>query len=143
MRILYYDKYSSFAELLKRGRWDKVFKSGLSKLFKGCLPQNLLSPFFVSNISINNRNGHKNIQSFKRHISDAIFKIAPSQGDIKFQLCQRPESGTERVSFLVTKIFELVPSEFKENKSLEPFEFAIKNWQAKICPCGLAQNLHL
>ena len=24
--------------------WDKVFKSGLSKFFKGCLPQNLLSP---------------------------------------------------------------------------------------------------
>ena len=24
--------------------WDKVFKRGLSKFFKGCLPQNLLSP---------------------------------------------------------------------------------------------------
>ena len=24
--------------------WDKVFKSGLCKFFKGCLPQNLLSP---------------------------------------------------------------------------------------------------
>ena len=24
--------------------WDKVFKSGLSKFFKSCLPQNLLSP---------------------------------------------------------------------------------------------------
>ena len=24
--------------------WDKVFKNGLSKFFKGCLPQNLLSP---------------------------------------------------------------------------------------------------
>ena len=27
-----------------RGNWDKVLKSGLSKFFKGCLPQNLLSP---------------------------------------------------------------------------------------------------
>ena len=25
-------------------KWDKIFKSGLSKFFKGCLPQNLLSP---------------------------------------------------------------------------------------------------
>ena len=24
--------------------WDKVFKSGLSKFYKGCLPQNLISP---------------------------------------------------------------------------------------------------
>ena len=28
--------------------WDKVFKSGLSKFFKGCLPQNLLSLFLNS-----------------------------------------------------------------------------------------------
>ena len=26
--------------------WDKVFKSGLSKFFKGCLRQNLRSPLF-------------------------------------------------------------------------------------------------
>ena len=25
-------------------KWDKVFKSRISKFFKGCLPQNLLSP---------------------------------------------------------------------------------------------------
>ena len=25
-------------------KWDKVFKSGLSKFFKGCFPQNLFSP---------------------------------------------------------------------------------------------------
>ena len=25
-------------------KWDKVFKSGLSTFFKGCLPQNVLSP---------------------------------------------------------------------------------------------------
>ena len=28
-----------------RNKWDKVFTSGLSKFFKGCLPQNLFSPF--------------------------------------------------------------------------------------------------
>ena len=27
-----------------RNKWDKVFTSRLSKFFKGCLPQNLLSP---------------------------------------------------------------------------------------------------
>ena len=29
---------------MTRIKWDKVFKSGLSKFFKGCLPQNFLSP---------------------------------------------------------------------------------------------------
>ena len=26
-------------------KWDKVFKNGSSKIFKGCLPQILLGPF--------------------------------------------------------------------------------------------------
>ena len=30
--------------LTKNDKWDKVFKSGLSKFFKGCLSQNILSP---------------------------------------------------------------------------------------------------
>ena len=29
---------------MTRIKRDKVFKSGLSKFFKGCLPQNFLSP---------------------------------------------------------------------------------------------------
>ena len=29
-------------------KWDKAFKSGLSKFLKDCLPQNLLSPFLNS-----------------------------------------------------------------------------------------------
>ena len=33
-------KVKSFKNIL-----NKVFKSGLSKFFKGCLPQDLLSPF--------------------------------------------------------------------------------------------------
>ena len=40
-------------------KWDKVFKSGLSKFFKGCLPHNLLSPLLntlsqmISSVKIN------------------------------------------------------------------------------------------
>ena len=34
--------------VLESCKFDKVFKSGLSKYFKGCLPQNLLSPFLNS-----------------------------------------------------------------------------------------------
>ena len=33
-------------EELGRCSWDKVFKSELSKFFKGCLPQNLHNPIF-------------------------------------------------------------------------------------------------
>ena len=35
-------------KLLPKIIWDKVFKSGLSKFFKDCLPQNLFSPFLNS-----------------------------------------------------------------------------------------------
>ena len=44
------------------------------------------------------------------------------------------------VSFLGKKIYELAPFEFKENKSLEAFGFAIKNWQPKTSPCGLRKT---
>ena len=37
------DFESRFCDCAKN-RWDKVFKSGLSKFFKDCLPQNLPSP---------------------------------------------------------------------------------------------------
>ena len=49
--------------------WDKVFKSELSKFFKGCLPQNLLSPLlntlshFETVLHSSKGNKHKGIKT--------------------------------------------------------------------------------
>ena len=41
MSFMLWRKWKGFVKWII---WDKVFKNGLSKFFKGCLPQNLLSP---------------------------------------------------------------------------------------------------
>ena len=43
-------------------KWDKVFKSGLSKFFKGCFPQNLLSPHLNTLYQMSFANEKVNIQ---------------------------------------------------------------------------------
>ena len=47
--------------------------------------------------------------------------------------------GTESLSFLGPKIWELVPSEIKQSESLETFKRRIKKWIAFQCPCRLYQ----
>ena len=47
--------------------------------------------------------------------------------------------GTESLSFLGPKIWELVPSEIKQSKSLEIFKKRIKKWIPFQCPCRLCQ----
>ena len=43
--------------------------------------------------------------------------------------------GTESLSFLVPKIYELIPESFKD--LLLAFKLAIKQWKPKDCPCKL------
>ena len=45
--------------------------------------------------------------------------------------------GTESLSFLGPKIWELVPLEIKSSQSLEEFKKKIKSWIPENCPCGL------
>ena len=49
--------------------WGKVFKSGLSKFFKGCLPQNLLSPL-LNTLSRMQCNIYKCFDKMPRFIRD-------------------------------------------------------------------------
>ena len=45
--------------------------------------------------------------------------------------------GTELLSFLTPKIWELVPENMKKLERLEIFKNKIKNWVPLICPCRL------
>ena len=42
--------------------------------------------------------------------------------------------GTESVSYLGPKIWDLVPTEIKESESLNGFKFKIKRWVPEGCP---------
>ena len=45
--------------------------------------------------------------------------------------------GTESLSFLGPKIWELIPEDIKQSASLAIFKSKIKNWVPLRCPCRL------
>ena len=49
-------------------------------------------------------------------------------------------NGTESVSFLGPKIWQLVPVEMKKIESLEKFKKKIRKWVPKNCPCRLCKT---
>ena len=49
-------------------------------------------------------------------------------------------NGTETVSFLGPKIWELIPTEIKELVSLNGFKKAIKKWKPVTCSCRLCKT---
>ena len=48
-------------------------------------------------------------------------------------------NGTESLSFLGPKIWELVPEDAKQSVSLEVFKNKIKKWVPSRCPCRLCR----
>ena len=47
--------------------------------------------------------------------------------------------GTESVSYLGPKIWDLVPNEIKESESLNGFKFKIKRWVPEGYPCRICK----
>ena len=48
--------------------------------------------------------------------------------------------GTESVSFLAPKIWDILPKEIKDSKTLNIFKTKIKKWVPRECPCGLCKT---
>ena len=51
-------------------------------------------------------------------------------------------NGRESVSFMVPKMWKLIPPAFKQIKSLLGFKKAIKEWKPSNCPCWLCKTYH-
>ena len=45
--------------------------------------------------------------------------------------------GTESLSFLGPKVWDMVPSHIKESSNLVLFKTKIRNWSPENCPCRL------
>ena len=48
--------------------------------------------------------------------------------------------GTESISFLRPKIWDIVPTELKQVQSLNSFEKSIRKWVPKNCPCRFCKR---
>ena len=125
MRLIYGDKTSSFEELLEQNKSASIHTRNLQMLA---------------------------IEMFKvyRSMSSPIFSELLRQRDICYDLRSKSNfavpniksvfHGSESISYLGPKIWDIVPLELKELTSLNAFKKRIKNWQPKKCPCRLCKQ---
>jgi len=125
LRLMYNDKHSSFEELLIRDGAATIHHRNIRslaiemfKVAKGVAPKILSDLFKVNNNNYNLRN-----QSY--------FQI-PNVRTVY--------NGTESISFLGPKIWNIVPEELRDLESLELFKTRIKKWVPENCPCRICKN---
>ena len=117
-RIVYTDKKSSFKELLEIDKSvpinSKILHILATEMFKVC--RNISLP--IVRELIQSGNNDYNFRQFSQ------FQLP----NVRSVSCR-----TESISFLGPKISNIVPNEFKKEKSLHAFKKLIKKWQPENC----------
>ena len=124
LRIVYRDKTSNFTELLQKDNVVTVHQRNLQvlatevyKVKMGLAPQLIKELFPLSTHAYNLRSTY----------------------EFKIENVKTVHYGTESLSFLDPKIWELVPLEIKSSRSLEEIKKKIESWIPENCPCRLIE----
>ena len=125
LRITYQDRTYSFQEPLNKDNPVSIHHRNLQalatemfKIHRGLSPD-ILREIFVPKISLYNLRRNN---TFERRQVHSVYH------------------GTESLSFLGPKIWDLVPLEFKQLENLEAFKLKIKKWIPFECPCRLCRT---
>ena len=125
LRITYQDRISTFQELLNKDNSVSIHHRNLQalatemfKIHRGLSPY-ILREIFVPKISLHNL---RRSSTFERRQVHSVYH------------------GTESLSFLCPKIWDLVPLELKQLEYLEAFKLKIKKWIPSECPCRLCRT---
>ena len=131
MRITYNDKSSSFQNLLKKDnsvaihhRNVKILATETYKFLQGLSPP-LMNEIFVERN--NNYSLRGNNVLTRRRWNNVLTRRIVISG----------RYGTETVSFLAPKIWDILPKDIKDSESLDIFKRKIKKWIPSECPCRL------
>ena len=124
LRLAYDDRQSKFEELLNidksvtiHHRNLQVLAAELYKVHHGLAPELMNDIFKKGNVTHNFR---KSSTSETRNIKSVYY-------------------GSETISFIGPKIWELLPSNIKDSESLNTFKSNIKLWKPENCPCRLCR----
>ena len=63
-----------------------------------------------------------------------------NQKDFVIPQVKSVSHGLKRIRFLVPKIWESLPNDFKNKESVDSFKTAIKKWKPESCPCRLCKT---
>ena len=127
MRLIYGDKMPSFEELLGQDKSVSIHTSNLqmlaTEMFK--VYQSMSPPIFS--------------ELFRRR---DIYHNLRSNSDFAVPNVKSVFHGSESISYLGPKIWDIVPFELKELTSLNAFKNGIKNSNQKTALAGYASNTY-
>ena len=125
LRITYNNKSSSFQDLLDKDNSVTIHHRNIRtlaietfKVLHGLSPP-LLNEVFVERNCNYNLRGNNFLN--RRRVNSVRY-------------------GTESVSFLAPKIWDILPKEIKNSETLNAFKLKIKNWVPQKCPCRLSKT---
>ena len=125
LRLIYNDKNSSYEELLTKDGSVSIHHRNIDALVTGFYKiENGLSPELFTEIFARETEPHYNL----RRCSD--FRI-PSIRTVYH--------GSESISFLGPKIWNILPDEIKQQTSLNSFKKSVKKWKPQDCSCRLCK----
>ena len=121
LRLIYSDKKSSYENLLEKDNSVSIHHKNIQALaiemFKVKHKQ---CPEITDDIFVERTNNQYNLRNHPDFITPQVHSVF---------------HGTESISYLGPKIWDIVPEEFKNNKSLNSFKESIKMWIPTNCPC--------
>ena len=125
LRITYNNKSSSFQDLLDKGNSVTIHHRNIRtlaietfKVLDGLSPP-LLNDVFVERNCSHNLRGNNFLK--RRRVNSVRY-------------------GTESVSFLAPKIWDILPKEIKNSETVNAFKSKIKNWVPQEYPCRLCNT---
>ena len=125
LRIIYNDRQSSFNELLNKDSSVSIHTRNIQRLaiemFKF---YNSLSPPLMNNIFKLKEEIPYNL----RHVSE-----------FSTPLINSVYHGTESISFLGPKIWDILPEKLKNMETLDAFKKEVKTWKPDNCPCRICK----
>ena len=123
LRLIYCDKNSSYEELLEKDGSVSIHRRNIQNLaIEMYKVKNELAPMITANVFTTIPENHYNLRNyngFRLHFARTV--------------CH----GTESISYLGPKIWDIVPTEFNNARSLNSFKKSTRKWIPNNCPCRL------
>ena len=127
LRLIHNDKLSSYEELLEKDRLVLTHHKNIEILtidIEMFLIKHGQSPEIVNDIFAQTTQ-HYNFRQNR---------------DFRILSVKSVYHGSESISYLTPKIWEIVPAKIKETNSLNSFKIEIRKWVPQKCPCRLCKK---